>query len=902
MSLIARSLIVGALVCAMAVLSTSSAWAAFGVTEEHFEASTCNEASCTYSSPHGVFYTQAAGHPPDGITSFELNHKKELLNEEPEGAIKRLRVDVPAGLAANPEALPKCPVADFNNDKCAGETLVGATELTVWLLATRTTLTGSVYDLEQPAGLPLEFGIHVQVPAVANEHIFLQGHVSWSTDYHEYFEIDNISKAVPVLKSKLIFNGHAGKGNFLTLPSTCSSTTTSYLEVESWEKQISKTQTHTPVGVEGCTKAPFKPMVQVTPETAQSDTPDGATTDVQVPQNAGPEEINTADIKDAHVILPEGLTLNPSAARGLQACTAAQIGIGQTTPVSCPPASKVGTVTIETDLPPGSLAGNVYLGSPSGATITEPPFTIYLDAESIYGVSVRLEGLVSANPITGRLEATFVENPQLPFSDLILKLDGGAQSPLANPLACGITQVESLFTPYTGTPPTFSPAPFPFTTTGCPSPLPFSLTQSTPSSPSNAGAYTSYTFNLARADGQQYLSRVTTVLPAGLVGAIPSVPLCGEPRAGEGTCSSASRIGTATVNVGAGPEPIAFSGPVYLTGPYKGAPYGLSIPIPAAMGPFDLGSGPCDCVVTRTAIDVDPHSARVVATSALPTIVKGVPLRLKGVSVMVDRSHFLFNPTNCGALATNTALTSTFGAIQSLASPFQATGCDALAFKPKLTASSNAKTSRARGAGLVVKLRFPVGPQANVRSVLVALPKRLPSRLSTLNHACLEAVFNANPSACPPLSSVGTATVTTPVLPDKLIGPAIFVSHGGAGFPDLDLVLSGDGVTVILVGNTNIAGGITTSNFATLPDVPVSSAEVRLPAGKNSALTAIGNICKQRLAMPTTITGQNGKVINQRTRITVSGCPRRHPRRHRHPRHHHHRHHAQAPAAHKPSR
>lgn len=904
MSFTARSLSVVPLACAMAMLWASSAWAAFGVEERNFEASTCTTQSCTYASVeanHGEAYTQAAGHPPFGITSFELNHKKEFLSEEPEGAIKRVRVDVPAGLAANPEALPKCSLEDFNHDKCASETIVGTTELTAWLLAVRTTLTGTVYNLAQPAGLPLEFGIHVQVPAVANEHIFLEGHVSWSTDYHEYFEINNISKAVPVLKSKLIFHGRAGNGNFLTLPSTCSSTTTSFLEVESWEKQISKTQTHTPVGVEGCEKAPFKPTAEIKPETAQYDAPDGATTEVKVPQNAGPEEINTADVKDAHVILPEGLTLNPSVARGLQACTAAQIGIGSTTPVSCPPASKLGTVTIETDLPPGSLAGNVYLGSPSGALITGPPYTVYLDAESVYGVSVRLKGLVGANSSTGRLEATFVENPQLPFSDLILKLDGGAQAPLANPLLCGTANVEALFTPYTGTPAAFSPAPSLFITTGCPLPLPFLLTQSTQSSSPNAGGYTSYTLNLARADGQQYLSQVKTVLPPGLVGAIPSVPLCGEPQAGEGTCPSASQIGTATVNVGAGPEPIAFSGLVFLTGPFNGAPYGLSIAVPAAIGPFDLGSGACDCVLTRVGINADLFTARVIATSVLPTIVKGVPLRLKSVSVTVNRPHFLFNPTNCGALDTTTTLTSTIGTTQSLSTPFQATGCAGLAFAPKLTASSNAKTSRAGGARLVVKVAYPTGPQANIKSVLVALPKQLPSRLSTLNHACPEATFNSNPAACPALSSVGTVTVATPVLPDKLTGPAMFVSHGGASFPDLDFVLRGDGVTVILVGNTNIARGVTTSNFAALPDVPVSSFEVTLPTGRNSALAANGSLCKRPLAMPTTITGQNGKVINQRTRISVSGCPRRHHRRHHH-RRHHHRHHAQHGLRHKASR
>ena len=112
-------------------------------------------------------------------------------------------------------------------------------------------------------------------------------------------------------------------------------------------------------------------------------------------------------VNTATVTLPEGLTLNSAAARGLTACTPAQIGIGSQEPVACPASSKVGEVMIEADLPPKSLTGNVYLGAPSGEPITGPPYTIYVDAESAkYGVSVRLEGQVNPNPVTGRLETT----------------------------------------------------------------------------------------------------------------------------------------------------------------------------------------------------------------------------------------------------------------------------------------------------------------------------------------------------------------------------------------------------------------------------------------------------------------------------------------------------------------
>ena len=867
---------------------TPGAQAAFG--PEVFEAGTCVTKTCTYASVEanpGEAFTQAAGHPPWGGTKFIMKHSGSNVEGS---SVKRLRVDVPPGLAANPQApTPKCPIETFKEgpSKCPAESIVGTVEMEaiagLVVPLTLPSLEGTVYNLNAPPGLPLDFGIAVE-PAgelVSPIHLYLEGHVAWWSDYHEYFEIDNVPNEaqvnavlpvkapLKVLMSKLNFNGRAG-GDFLTLPSECSTTTTSHLELESWSGEIAHADTHTPVGVGGCNNVPFKPTVTVTPENSASDQPDGATAEVKAPQKAGPEEINTADIRDVHVTLPEGMTLDPSAAHGLAACTAAQIGIGTTNPVTCPAASKVGTVAIETVLPPGSLTGNVYLGSPSGGPITEPPYTIYLDAESTVGVSVRLQGTVATDPSTGRLRATFANNPQLTFSDIILKLKGGPQAPVANPLVCGTASIETLFTPYTSLAPALSSTPF--TTTGCPSPLPFSLTQSTQNSNANAGAYTSYTFNLSRADGQQYLSRLQTTLPPGLVGAIPSVALCGEPQAQAGTCAVASKIGTATASVGAGSEPYTVSGSVYLTGPYGGAPYGLSIPISAQAGPFDLGNGPCDCVVTRVGIGVDPYTARVIATSSLPTIVKGVPLRLKNLSVAVTRPNFLFNPTNCAPLATDSSLTSTFETTDNVSSPFAATNCGALAFKPSFKVSTSAKTSKRGGAGLRVELTEPAH-QANVKSVFAQLPVQLPARLTTLQQACPEATFKQNPRICPVGSLVGGATVTTPVLPGKLSGPAYLVSHGGLAFPDLDLILEGDGVRVVLTGNTNIKKGVTSSTFAAIPDVPVSSFALNLPIGPHSALAPNGNLCTGRLAMPTTIVAQNGKQVKQSTTISVSGCP-----------------------------
>jgi hypothetical protein len=934
MRLRARSLLLGTVACAVVAISAPAAQGAFGV--ESFFAANCKVSTCAKAaSPaeelakaEAEGYSQASGHPPFGVTDFKVNTTGSFPFEVPEGLpggiVTHVRTDVAPGVSTNPEAVPKCSFEEFGKEalpgtglfvepKCNSETQVGLNSVVLFTGVADLPLTNQpVYNLVQPEGLSSDFGVALELPKALTEvelnavfhgtqpaiekaqywaHTLIEGNVEWGAqpqgtgkaDYHDYFEI-NISPALPLISSRLVFKGNIGTGGFISNPSNCAGPgpqTTTGLTLTPKEGTPVKATYTTPIGTEGCNGlppfalVPFAPTFSLTPETKQSDQPDGISTELVLPHDPNPANLDSSQLRTATVVLPEGMTLNPSAAQGLEACTPAQARIHSTTAgVACPAKSEIGTVILNVPgLPPESLTGHLYLGGPEVGPITGPPFTVYLDAESShYGISTRLEGKVIPNLTTGRVTATFSENPEQPFSDLILHFKTGALAPIANPLVCGPAKIETSLVPYTGTPAVSSFAEFVVDSNNagaaCPSPLPFTLSQSAEAHPTNGGANTNFIFNLARADGQQYLSKVSATLPPGLVGKIPAVPLCPEPQASLGTCSSASQIGTATATVGSGPTPVQFSGPVFLTGPTGSAPYGMTTVINAAVGPFSLGND-----VVRTGIEVNPITARVTVAGEVPTIFKGIPLRMKTLSVAINRQGFLINPTNCGALTTNTMLTSTFGATQSLSTPFQATGCSSLGFKPKFSASSNGKTSRANGAALNVKVGYPSGIQANIKSVLVTVPKQLPSRLSTLKNACREAVFNANPFSCPSNSRVGGGTVTTPVLPEKLTGPAFFVSHGGAAFPDLDLVLKGNGVTVILVGNTNIKNGITTTNFASIPDVPVSSFESNLPVGKNSAVTAVGNICKQALIMPTTITAQNGKVIKQNTAISVSGCP-----------------------------
>jgi hypothetical protein len=82
-------------------------------------------------------------------------------------------------------------------------------------------------------------------------------------------------------------------------------------------------------------------------------------------------------------------------------------------------------------------------------------------------------------------------------------------------------------------------------------------------------------------------------------------------------------------------------------------------------------------------------------------------------------------------------------------------------------------------------------------------------------------------------------------------------------------------VTVDLVGTTFISkAGITSTTFKTVPDAPVGSFELTLPQGKYSALAANVNLCKAKLAMPTSFVGQNGAEVHVSTPIIATGCPK----------------------------
>jgi hypothetical protein len=869
-----------------------------------------------FSNADGTSDTQAGSHPYEAtfVTTFN-----ELLNGKLAGGEARnLEVDLPPGLFGDPGAVPQCTRTQLDGQQCPAQTQIGIDAVGKALESggTESLFTLPVYNMVPPAGVPAEFAF-----SIAGRHAILEAGVRSANGYGIVEHIENIPQehideniltvwGVPAEASHNAQRNAESNGieecrehgcssgvlpkPFLTLPTACTGpqaftvhglATWSDPDVTAEASVLTHDSNDTPAGFTGCEDLSFEPSLSAVPDTSFADTPAGLTVNLKVPQEAltVPQGLVASTIKNTTVTLPEGLVINPGQAAGLVACQAAEANVHGEGPQSCPAASKVGTVNIKTPLLEGELEGelegNVYVLQ------SNPPNLQLLLAASADGIYLKLVGNVHLNEATGQLTTTFSETPELPFTDFKLSFSGGPQAALATPTGCGSYTTASDFTPWAAplAEDVLSSSSFPITNgpggSACASPLPFGPSMIAGSTTDQAGGFTDFSLLLQRGDGEQRIEKLQFKAPAGLAGMISSVPLCPEPQASQGACAAASHIGHAVVTSGPGPYPLVLPQtgapefPIYLTGSYKGAPFGLSIVTPVIAGPFNLGT-----IVTRAKIEIDPHTAQItVTTDPLPQIVDGVPTDLRSIDAVIDRPGFMFNPTNCDRQEfSGTATSAGGGATAALSSPFGMGSCRSLEFAPQISFSTNGKTSKQNGADLITKVTYPSAPKgtyANIGYVKVELPKALPSRLTTLQKACLANVFEENPAKCPPESKIGYATVHTPVLPVPLQGPAIFVSHGGEAFPSLTMVLQGYGVTIDLVGTTFISkAGITSTTFKTVPDTPFSTFELVLPQGPYSALTANENLCSQKLVIPNEWVGANAALLRQDSTVNVTGC------------------------------
>jgi len=904
--------------------------------DDGWQAGTCtvDTPPCSVDTPP-QWFEQAAGDPPVGFTQIIVKHGPP--NETPAGNLRTVRVDLPKGLSVNPQATPaQCSVGAGqhpDSTTCPLGALVGESKVTVSnLLGLPTTLTVPVYNVVPNEGEPARFGF-----SLLGSDVYLEANVAWDSDYHEGFTIHaaNLEEdglplgplneviKVRLLKNRLVFNGQAGNGTFITTPTTCNDPTqapfehvySTYLRADSYEEPDPAFPAGSPF-IESpippgtmpreCSTIPFGPSIVVEPGTAQTDSPAGARVTVNVPFEPNPMTQAQSFLRTAKVTLAQGMGLNPSAANGLLACTDAQLGKGTTAAVACPPGSKIGTVAIDTPpLPGSSLNGNVYLGQQLSRDPTSgQEYRIFVDAESSrYGISVRLIGNVSADPQTGQLTTTFAENPQVPFSSFRLRFDGGPKAPLTSPGICGPNTTTAQMTPWSGnaaaTPSggfTFSSAPGGGPCAKTLGDRPFAPRFAARSTNPKGGAFTHFLVNVGRSDGNQELKGVDVDLPPGLSAKLAGVRYCsraalagaaanaGAAEAADSSCPKSSLIGSSSVTAGSGSEPFHINnGKVFLSGPYHGAPLSLAVITPATAGPFDLGS-----VVVRVALFVDPETAQVHAVSdPVPHVFGGATLDVRSVVVRVDRDKFSLNPTNCSPMAVGGTLhggganpvdPAAFSS-RAVSVPFQVNDCEKLDFKPKLYMRVFGGTRRAKSPKLRATLIARDG-DANIGRAAVALPKPLILEQASLANVCTRTQFAAND--CPKDSIYGYATAETPLLDGPLKGP-VYLRSSSNELPDMVAALRGQ-VEIDLDGRIDSVRGRLRTTFTTVPDVPVSKFSLTVRGGKKKRglLVNSTNLCARRYRVIAKFKAQNGKHSNQHPKLRAPCKGKKGKQRQRH--------------------
>jgi hypothetical protein len=905
---------------------------------------------CSPQTPN-LYFKQAGGHPNTGFTQYTIAHEvvvpgvvEPLKGPKASRTIKTLHVELPAGLTVNPLATERCTLAEFRNVEagehkplCKPGTIVGYEEAT---LVTNNGTEG-VPALGIPAGSPegvrvnpiegfTKVPVYALVPAYGEpalnafiiagaKEVFLETDVAWQSDYHESFTIKMPEKApqpeppFSTLISRQVSFGRAGNGTYITNPTTCFNTEESpfqnaysaLFKAESYgepDANFPTGSTAVPAGTPegliptGCMKVPFDPGLTTEAGTTQVDSPAPATVQTTLPFIEGGETISESHLRDAKIILPAGMGLNPSATSGdLVACSDAQFKqSGTRAPVECPPASKIGTVEIETPpLPAGALKGNVYLGQQLSRDPTSgEEFRIFIDAEApAQGISVRLTGHTKADPTTGQLTTEIDENPQVPFTSVKLRFDG-SHSVLTSPPTCSAAESTSTMVPWSTPNSTRHPSSS-FTLSsvpgggGCPATLAqrkFAPSYTAATESTKAAVYSPFDIQLGRSDGQQELKAVNVTLPKGLTGRLKGIPYCsdeavaaaaqqsGKAEQATPSCSTESMIGGATTVSGTGASPVTLAGKVYLAGPYKGAPLSLAVITPAVSGPFDLGT-----VVVRVALNVDPVTAQVDAVSdAIPDVFGGVKLDIRSIDVNLNRKGFMVNPTNCaaGAIAgqvsgggadpANAAAWSSYA----VSVPFQASACKGLGLKPKLHVRIQGPTERAKFPQIRAILEAKSG-QANIARTALTLPHSLFLEQGHIKTVCVRPALAAH--ECPKASQYGYAEALTPLLGKPLRGP-VYLVPSEHKLPDLVADLRGQ-VEIQVHGVISSKHGGLKTVFSEVPDVPVKKFILNMQGGKKSLLVNSTNTCKSPQTAVLNIKGQNGKkVTNNQLPLNIAAC------------------------------
>ncbi|HEX5695165.1 MAG TPA: hypothetical protein VFZ15_02185, partial [Acidimicrobiia bacterium] len=853
----------------------------------------------------GPAATQAGSHPQRLNVNFSIPTSVSPGGTPiPNGALDDVRVDLPAGVVVDPSVTPKCNEAQLIAGECPDATQVGIASVP---LITTAPSAEPMYNLVPPPGYPAAFGFEI-----ADVPVHALGGVRPGDYRITSLTPDALSKlAVMAARIQLwgspsdaSHDGVRGDCNgpgpttcpvvrterpLVSLPTSCSEEMRIDAHISFWDElgkfhdrdTVLSDANGNPTPVTGCNAVQFEPTLKARPTTNVADSPSGLEAVLHIPQTSHVDALATAHLRKAVVTLPQGLLLNPASANGLDSCDPDEVGIDPDTgvpdgdPVSCPDASRIGIVEVDTPLLEHPLPGSVYAATPF-----DNPFDSLL---AIYVVVndpstntlVKLAGKVMPDPNTGQLITTFDNNPQLPFSDFRLNFKSGPHGVLRTPATCGTYSTTSSMTPWSA--PDSGPPATPKDTWSIsqgPGGSCASNASALPNAPSFeagsvspiAGAHTPFVLNLRREDGSQNFASLNLTPPPGLLGKLAGTVNCpeealalaatktGNQEKQSPSCPQASEVGNVTVGAGAGPAPYYTRGKAYLAGPYKGAPLSMAVITPAAAGPYDLGT-----VVVRTALYIDPKTTQLRAVSdPLPQILQGIVLDVRSVQIALDRPDFTLNPTSCDPMAVSGELFSSLGTIAPLSNRFQLGECDRLGFKPRLGFRLKGGTKRGDNPKLIATLKARSG-DANIAAAQVTLPRSAFLDQAHIRTICTRVQWAQD--ACPAGSIYGKATAISPLV-DYPVSGNVYLRSSDNPLPDLVADLRGPAYQPLrfeLVGRTDSVKGALRNTFDFVPDAPVSTFRLELFGGKRGLVVNSQNLCVRTNRATVELDAQSGK-------------------------------------------
>jgi hypothetical protein len=908
-----------------------------------FTVTRCLPTTCDVPSPSPPGTRQAGAHPPVRLFARFCDENGGIPNTfgcttsgpspEIESQLKDFVVRLPPGLIGNPTGTPACPEPIWLLGACDPNTQI-ADSFTQTIEQTGTSFSpipveAALYNVETLGLEPARLGTSGNLSSTPPGPFPVTVSLRTSSD----FGIDSALESIPtqlgsvnakILHIDTVLCGYApcnanfdffglppgdptvtvtdpDARPFAVNPTSCKKTTAA-LEVRSWQTPgTTTTRQSNGITQTGCEDVPFEPTVTTTPDTTQAGAPSGYGVQIKYPR----EDTCTADdlpsctyeneavwqaqLKDAVVTLPDGVSLAPAGGAGLESCSNEQFGLGNDAPVSCPEASHIGDLTVESPVlcarntdgectGPLPLEGKAFFGPTTASKRPTPdkPWKLFLLLEGS-GLRVKLPpGDVTLSE-SGQITTVFRGQPELPFSRFVLHTRGGGNAVLSNPTTC-VTHTGSVT--LTGHNGKVSPSSPTVTPTGCSDPQPFQpVILDASADPSQAGAFSRSHLLFSVPDGHQQLKTLTLSLPPGAVGSLAATPLCpasvvnalaGDPNA---NCPESSRVGTIRSTVGSADGLLTVSGAVYIGEAIaSGDAASFVIVIPAKVGPIDLGR----VVVVNHAVLRPSDSGVDVYSPDIPNLLEGVPLPVRSIEITIDREGFFLNPSGCDTRLFVASFTSYQGGSASSSFPTQATGCDKLPFSPRLRLIAGSKGLTAKGAHPPLKAIVSQGRgEANIAKARVILPDIIRPNVPQFQKPgslCTDAQLAAR--ACPASSLIGTSTVRTPVLPFPLTGPVYIVLKAGNPLPELAVFLRSGGIEVLLRAGNGFSGIRILNTFDTVPDVPQSYFELNVNGGRNGILNAFSDLCKTTSVQPIdgTFTAHSGKRFSTKPELEIEGC------------------------------